>query len=56
MLKAEDFQKRAEEAEQMAKTAASDTSRTRWLELAAQWRDLAREAEAMAARKISDLH
>ncbi|HEV2627904.1 MAG TPA: hypothetical protein VGV41_04600 [Pseudolabrys sp.] len=54
MQTVDDFQKLAEEAEQMAKTAASDPNRARWLDLAAQWRALAREAEARVTRKLLD--
>src|SRR6185312_9467757 len=43
--KADEYRKRAEEADEIAKTARDAAARKSWADLADQWRDLARQAE-----------
>ena len=43
--KAQEYQKRAEAADEMAHAAVSPDDRARWLDLARQWRELARQAD-----------
>lgn len=43
--KAEKYHKRAEAADEMARAAVSPDDRERWIDLARQWRELARQAD-----------
>lgn len=42
--RANDYRRRAEEADEMARTARDDAAKRTWADLAQQWRELARQA------------
>jgi hypothetical protein len=43
--KADEYRRRAEEADEIARTAPDKEGRANWEAIARQWRDLARQAE-----------
>lgn len=43
--RADDYRRRAEEADAIARTAPDEKGRATWEEIARQWRDLARQAD-----------